>query len=190
MIDASLGPPPASPGGGWREKLAAWARANLANFRRHSWVIETTIHRVPVGPNWLAWLESALRSMSDVGLSAREKIAVVFLVDGHARAAAEISLGVTGTPQWAEDFGRVIERIGGEARFQRWRRLRRAAASTSLPTARRRPSNSGCSGSSTASTRSSVGAQPARGAAAPSHVATPRDGTDAARAYCSADTCT
>jgi hypothetical protein len=117
MIDASLGPPPASPGGGWREKLAAWARANLANFRRHSWVIETTIHRVPVGPNWLAWLESALRSMSDVGLSAREKIAVVFLVDGHARAAAEISLGVTGTPQWAEDFGRVIERIGGEARF-------------------------------------------------------------------------
>src|SRR5262245_27235017 len=117
MIDAALGTPPAPTGQIWRTEVAQWVRSDLAVFRRHPWLLETTISRVPVGPNWLAWLESLLRALSATGLQASEQISVALLVDGHARSAAAIALGVTSTPQWASDFGRVLETVIGDERF-------------------------------------------------------------------------
>jgi len=117
MIDAALGTPPAPTGQDWRTEVGQWVRADLAVFRRHPWLLQTTIIRVPIGPNWLAWLESLLRALSGTGLKANEQISVAFLVDGHARSAAEIALGVTSTPQWAADFGRVLGTVIGDNRF-------------------------------------------------------------------------
>jgi hypothetical protein len=81
MIDTALGKPPAPKGLDWRAELEQWVRADLAMFRRHPWLLGTTISRVPVGRNWLAWLESALRALSGIGLTAREMIPVAFLID-------------------------------------------------------------------------------------------------------------
>jgi AcrR family transcriptional regulator len=117
MIDAALGTPPALTGQDWRTEVAQWVRADLAVFRRHPWLLQTMTSRVPIGPNWLAWLESLLRALSTTGLKANEQISVVFLVDGHARSAAEIALGVTSTPQWAADFGRVLGTVMSDNRF-------------------------------------------------------------------------
>jgi AcrR family transcriptional regulator len=117
MIDAALGTPPAPSGRDWRTEVGQWARADLAVFRRHPWLLETTMSRVPIGPNWLAWLESLLQALSATGLKANEQISVAFLVDGHARSTAEITLGITSTPQWAVDFGRVLATVMVDDRF-------------------------------------------------------------------------
>jgi AcrR family transcriptional regulator len=117
MIDAACGPPPAPTGRGWRPDFAEWARASLALFLRHPWFLETMLGRVAIGPNWLAWLESALRAVSGIGLTPPEMMAVVLLVDGHVRGAAQISLGATGTAEWATNFGRVIETVSNDPRY-------------------------------------------------------------------------
>ncbi len=117
MIDRARGAPPPSAGLGWRPDLAQWARANLALLRRHPWLLESVMSRVPIGPNWLAWLESGLRAQSGSGLTANEMLAIVVLVDGHVRSSAQISLGVTGTRGWAENFGRALQAVTGDERY-------------------------------------------------------------------------
>jgi Tetracyclin repressor-like, C-terminal domain len=99
------------------QRAVQWVRADLEISRRHPWLLQATSSRVPIGPHWLAWLEALLRAMEDVGLSGREMISVAFLVGGHARSAAEISLGVTSTPQRAADFERVLQTVIGDSRF-------------------------------------------------------------------------
>ena len=117
MIDAASGPPPAPTGRGWRPDLAEWARSCLATFLRRPWFLETMLGRVAMGPNQLAWLESALRAVSGIGLTAREMMAVFLLVDGHVRAAAQVSVSATGTAEWATNFGRVIETVSNDPRY-------------------------------------------------------------------------
>ena len=117
MIDMALGAPPAPEGLGWRTDLAQWARANLAVLHRHPWLLEFVTSRVAIGPNWLAWVESAIRTLSGARLSANELMAVVILVDGHVRSSAQISLGVTGTGEWAHDFSRALDTVAGDPRY-------------------------------------------------------------------------
>ena len=117
MCDRAIGGPPGSTGAGWRADLAAWARANLSVLQRHSWLLESVVRRAALGPNWLAWVESALRVLSPLQLHARERLAVVLLVDGHVRGAAQISSGVPATREWAASFADVLERIAGDPRY-------------------------------------------------------------------------
>jgi AcrR family transcriptional regulator len=119
MMDVAIGTPP-SPNGrakNWRTELTEWAQANLAVLQQHPWLLELVGRRMPVGPNWLAWVDSALSALSGTGLTPRETIAVVFLIDGHVRSAAQIALGVTGTEQWAADFARVLMTISHDERY-------------------------------------------------------------------------
>ncbi len=90
MIDAALGDPPTLGGPGWRAALAAWARAERALFRTHPWLLATATRRTAVGPHWAAWLDRALEALEPARLSARERMAVVSLVDGHVRSAADL----------------------------------------------------------------------------------------------------
>jgi hypothetical protein len=112
-----FGSPPASNGLDWRTELARWARTSLASFQSHPWLLESIMRRAPIGPNWLDWLESALNALSSIGLNAPQMLSVVFLVDGHVRSAAQISLGVTGTEEWAANFGRVLQTVNGDTRY-------------------------------------------------------------------------
>lgn len=117
MIDRAVGRPPAPGGGDWRTEVARWARASLSSMQRHGWLLESIIGRVAIGPNWLAWIDAALASVEPLRLSARERVAVVLLVDGHVRAAAQISVGATATREWADNFRDVLRRIAGDPRY-------------------------------------------------------------------------
>jgi AcrR family transcriptional regulator len=119
MMDVAIGAPPSPIGRAkdWRTELALWARANLAVLQQHPWLLELVGSRMPVGPNWLAWVDSALSALSGTGLTPRETIAVVFLIDGHVRSAAQIALGVTGTDEWVTDFARVLKTITHDERY-------------------------------------------------------------------------
>jgi AcrR family transcriptional regulator len=117
MIDAAAGAPRPGRGLDWRIDLAQWARDNLAVLARHPWLLESTTRRVPIGPNWMGWLEAALQALADLDLSAKEMMAVVILVDGHVRGTAQTSLGVTGKEEWAARFRDVLELTSDDVRF-------------------------------------------------------------------------
>ena len=42
-------------------------------------------------------------------LNASEKLAVLTVIDGQLRSAARIQFGVKADPQWAVDFGRMLQ---------------------------------------------------------------------------------
>lgn len=115
--DAALGPPPTPGDGSWRIEIARWARASLARLEERPWRLESGQHRVPIGPNWLGWLDAALGALAESGLAPTEMINAVMLVDGHVRATAQLSAGAATTQRWAQDFRRVLESALGDARY-------------------------------------------------------------------------
>ena len=117
MNDHALGPPPTAGGATWRVEMARWARASLSRFQRRPWLLETATRRVPIGPNWLGWLDAGLRALEHSGLAPHEMIGAVMLVDGHVRATAGLSSGAAATERWARDFGRVLASVLGDPRF-------------------------------------------------------------------------
>jgi AcrR family transcriptional regulator len=123
MNDAALGPPPAPAGSEWRVEMANWARASLARFQARPWLLETAQRRVPIGPNWLGWLDAGLRALEDSGLAPTERINAVMLVDGHVRATAQLSAGPSATQRWAQDFRHVLESTLGDPRYPALTRL-------------------------------------------------------------------
>jgi AcrR family transcriptional regulator len=136
MCDRAVGDPPAPTGAGWRADVAQWARANLSVLRRHPWLL-ASVARPALGPNWLAWVEAALGALAALRLPPRERLAVVLLVDGHVRGAAQISSGAPATREWAASFGDVLRRIAGDARYAAFDGL--AAAGGFAPPAKGEP---------------------------------------------------
>jgi AcrR family transcriptional regulator len=118
MTDAAFAACPEPAGGGWRDLMAGWARAELALFQRHPWLQESVMSGTSVGPNWLGWIESALRALAHVPLAPREKVSVMLLVDGHVRATAQISTGAKSGGEWAENFRRALEYASSTGRFR------------------------------------------------------------------------
>ena len=112
--DAALGPPPAPGNGTWRIEIAGWARASLARLEERPWRLESAQHRVPIGPNWLGWLDAGLRALAGSGLAATDMLNAVMLVDGHVRATAQLSVGAAATQRWTQDFRRVLESALGD----------------------------------------------------------------------------
>jgi AcrR family transcriptional regulator len=117
MVDRALGPAPRPDASDWRAGIVQWARASLAVLQRHPWLLESIVARVAIGPAWLGWIETALKTLAPLGLTAREQIAVVVLVDGHVRAVAQTSLGATASPEWAASFNEVLQQIRGDGRY-------------------------------------------------------------------------
>jgi len=127
MADAAIGRPPAAGpnerASDWATQLKQWARADLATYQSHPWLLELIV-RGPQGPNWFAWVDAALRPLADTRLSAGESLAMVSLIDNQVRGVAQIFLGIaraeqeTGTPDaWEETFAATLQRIAGDARF-------------------------------------------------------------------------
>lgn len=115
MIDAAFGAPPAAGGGDWRSEVRRWAHAELALFEGRAWLLETVLRGEAMGPNWLSWLNAALRALESSGLSGAQRMAAVTLVDGHVRSIAQISLRVT--EGWSANFARVIGWVAHDARY-------------------------------------------------------------------------
>lgn len=117
MTDAAFAHAPGTGGANWRTELARWARADLALFQRHPWLHESVMHGTSAGPNWLDWLEAALRALSGTPLAPQEKMSVVLLIDGHARASAQVTAGAKMSGEWATNFGRALERSIPDPRY-------------------------------------------------------------------------
>jgi AcrR family transcriptional regulator len=115
--DSVMGRPPKPVGSSWRAEISAWARANLALVRRHRWLFEIISTRASVGPNWARWFDAGLQSLASLPFSTSEKIAVLLLVDGHFRAAAQVLVGAKASQEWANNFGRMLQTVSGDPRY-------------------------------------------------------------------------
>lgn len=116
MVDTGVGPPPdlaALPG--WRERLAAWARALWAVFHRHPWSLAATNRLRVMGPLELAWADAALTALADTGLPPAERHRAFLVFLGHVRSAAQFSVrsnrarSLSG-PQWAAATATLVAR--------------------------------------------------------------------------------
>lgn len=104
MLDAVAGENPLLDdlAGDWRTRVELWARESLAAHHRHPWLLQVATIHPPMGPNEVAWGDSALRALSGIGLAEREIVAVINSVDGYVRGAARKSV----------DAARVQQRTG------------------------------------------------------------------------------
>jgi AcrR family transcriptional regulator len=109
MWDTAMGSPPEAATGDWRAQVSSWAAAGFRRLEQHPWLIELVGSAKSVGPRWAAWLDLGLASLSDLPLTAGEKFAALTLVDGHLRSTARLRFGVKATPEWAADFGRMLQ---------------------------------------------------------------------------------
>jgi AcrR family transcriptional regulator len=126
MVDAAGQPAPAAPapGEGWRVGLSRWARAELAMYRRHPWVLRIPIGGPPVTPNQVLWLERGLACLRDTGLAEGEKLSVILLLTGFVRNWATLAADLTeaaasgaGTPATMSGYGRLLARVTDPERF-------------------------------------------------------------------------
>jgi AcrR family transcriptional regulator len=89
MVDTAVGEPPdlSAIEGGWRPKLAEWARLTWGCFQRHPWFLTEATRRI-MGPNQLGFLESAVLALRGSGLTGQEVLSSVLVVNGHVRSLA------------------------------------------------------------------------------------------------------
>jgi AcrR family transcriptional regulator len=134
MSDTALGPPPSPPDGAqdWRAGLAAWAVAVRTAYRRHSWALRIPISGPPLGPNNVAYLESALRSLEGTALSEQQKLSAVLLLSGFVRNEATLTADLMAASAGGNvmpGYGAMVLRLTDAEHFPA---LHRAVASGAL----------------------------------------------------------
>jgi len=129
MVDAALGPPRAAPPAAadedWRAGLARWAWTVRAAYLRHPWVLRIPISGPPATPNQVAWMEDALGSLRDTGLTEAEKLSVLLLLSGFVRNEATLGTDISAaflasgaSPQQAMSaYGRLLGKLTEAHRF-------------------------------------------------------------------------
>ena len=99
------------PAAGLRGRLDALAREQWAFFQRHPWTLSIASGRSVLGPNEAESYERALSAVANLGIAARDAVAIVdaisMFVRGAARDAAEASgaeaaTGKTELEWWTE----------------------------------------------------------------------------------------
>jgi AcrR family transcriptional regulator len=80
LITAELTLP--EPTGDWRADLHVVAGRQRDLALRHPWMIEAVSHLQPLGPATLDFLEFALSALEPTGLSARDRLEAIALVNG------------------------------------------------------------------------------------------------------------
>lgn len=70
---------------GWRAKLLALFREQLALYVRHPWLLSIPITGSPVTPNSSAWIDAGLEALAETPLAPEERMAAVLAVTGQAR---------------------------------------------------------------------------------------------------------
>lgn len=94
MVDTMIAqsPLPHTRPGTWREKVAAWAREDLRDYRAHPWLVELVAIERPPGPGAMAWLDSALRIFDGTVLTDRERLGIINAVEGYVRGCAVLAI--------------------------------------------------------------------------------------------------
>ena len=113
MLDSVRGEAllPGGAPGGWRARLEWRARADWALYGpRHPWALYVSRARAVLGPHELAVFEETLHAVAGLDLSGREMLAVVSVLEGYVRGAAQGALeaghaaqrtGLTDDQWWA-----------------------------------------------------------------------------------------
>jgi AcrR family transcriptional regulator len=111
--------------GGWRTKLEVSARGELAFIRRHPWMLQVAVGRPVLGPNEMAALEAQLGVVAGLGLTEREMLGIVTLIDGYVRGMAQQFVdaaqaaqrtGVSDEQFWAA-VGSGLEKVVSDDRY-------------------------------------------------------------------------
>ena len=64
----------------------------MALYKRHSWVLQISLARPPLGPNTIGNFDAMLRAVSGTGLSGPDMVAAVTLVGSYLRGAAHATV--------------------------------------------------------------------------------------------------
>jgi AcrR family transcriptional regulator len=102
----------------WRDALEACARDQWEHHRRHPWTLQLDASRGTLGPNEITAYERTLAAVADLGLPARDAVAMVdavsMFVRGAAQSAADAAPGVDATGKTELDWWLEREPILGE----------------------------------------------------------------------------
>jgi AcrR family transcriptional regulator len=115
MQDAAPGPPPELPGG-WRDGLAAWARALRGVYDAHPWILRVTAARPPLDPGQLAWLDRGLSALGGTPLPARDRLDAIMTLLCYVRGEAHIATVLLGEEQ-DDSYGTLLARFVRPERF-------------------------------------------------------------------------
>jgi AcrR family transcriptional regulator len=109
MIERGLGNPPAENHEPWRARLQRWVLALFEQFCLHPWSIEATTGSRPIGPVEAQWIEAGLGILRTLGLEAAERLDILAVVTGHARALAQqTTRGVAAEDGLERQLGRIV----------------------------------------------------------------------------------
>ncbi|CAM5654683.1 TetR/AcrR family transcriptional regulator [Streptomyces aurantiogriseus] len=111
--------------GGWRSALEAMARATLALYRRHPWLLQVNQSRPILGPSALDGMEKVLTRIKPMGLSDPELVSAIIMIDGYVVGAARTQVyqeeaerksGMTDAQFWAAQAP-ILEQIMASGRY-------------------------------------------------------------------------
>jgi AcrR family transcriptional regulator len=116
---------------GLRERLEALARESWAFYERHPWTLSIASGRSVLGPNEADSYERALSVVADVGVPARDAVAIVdaisLFVRGAARDAAEAAGAEAATGkseyEWWTERDAILSEVMTPERFPTLSRL-------------------------------------------------------------------
>jgi AcrR family transcriptional regulator len=99
------------PTGDWRADMHTVAGRQRDLVHRHPWLITTLSHLQPIGPAALAFLEFGLATLEPTGLSVRDRLETIALVNGFAlnMVHAELDRRAATDPQRARQFAMLPE---------------------------------------------------------------------------------
>jgi AcrR family transcriptional regulator len=134
MVDTALGAPPTAEHAeeDWRTGLARWAVGVRDAYRRHPWSLRVPISGPPLGPNNVAWLEQALRSLAGTPLSEQAKLSCILLLSGFVRNDATLTADFAAAGSAEPDmprYGELLSHLIDAANFSA---LHQAIASGAL----------------------------------------------------------
>ncbi|NUU25844.1 MAG: TetR/AcrR family transcriptional regulator [Streptomycetaceae bacterium] len=117
---------PADFAGTWREALELHARADRKVALAHPWLVSlATPGLMLMGPAETARSEFAMKAVSAIGLTPREMVDVVNLVDGYVRGVAQITADIGAATrdsgvdyeEWWEKATPMLERLIQQSRY-------------------------------------------------------------------------
>ncbi|MBX9394930.1 TetR/AcrR family transcriptional regulator [Streptomyces sp. TRM72054] len=111
--------------GTWRSALEAMGRATLALYRRHPWLLRVNQSRPILGPSAIDGMEKVLSRIRPMGLSDRELVSAIILVDSYVVGAARTKVhqeeaerrtGLTDAEFWEAQVP-VLEKVMASGRY-------------------------------------------------------------------------
>ncbi|MGH4016587.1 MAG: TetR/AcrR family transcriptional regulator C-terminal domain-containing protein [Pseudonocardiaceae bacterium] len=121
MLDHVNGPPEALEehrSKNWRHTMELVARGTWQLYLNHPWLLQVNQSRPILGPNALAGFDFALAGLDGLGLTGREKVAVILAVDHYVTGTARTYVlqqqaiqetGITDDEFWAAQEPTLIQ---------------------------------------------------------------------------------